>query len=523
MFARRLFLFLLTGLLFLPTDLSSADEKLKGIACRSVHFGYPGPDADVFYNEITVQSSAPGTYFCVIGWNKGYFGIQQLANDKRVAIFSVWDSGDNDPNALANELRTQVLHVDPDVTVRRFGGEGSGGQSFFPFPWEEGKTYRMAVVCRQLEHRTAYSGWLVDPDSGQWRHLITFSTITGGKPMNGFYSFVEDFKRDRKSTQFTRSATFGNMFRYTDQDRKLLPQTKARFTGDSNPVTNIDARILEKGIQLNTGGDLSNDHIALNQSFEVENTAPKDSQWVAELVRRSRADTRTPEERKSASHQRMNQQNTPFLSALPTLPLIQNTHRRTSEEVWQRLLVETALTAKADGLPAPQWLDVRQAIAPQQLSRAEADFLDSQRPDVNDQIDFLWRAERARVLAWSLKMEAEMPWPSKTTLPEELLSRVENQLGKSPASHELRSQGQMLDQADLCYRLHWSVLNAQYMDRDPPAQLQADVLAERHHALAWLLGLPSLESADSAQAIAWAKVKPTVQQIREFASPKSGE
>ncbi|HEY1187196.1 MAG TPA: DUF5077 domain-containing protein, partial [Gemmata sp.] len=50
---------------------SPADEKLKGIACRSVHLGYPAPEGVAFYNEMTVEKSADGTYFMAAGWGKG--------------------------------------------------------------------------------------------------------------------------------------------------------------------------------------------------------------------------------------------------------------------------------------------------------------------------------------------------------------------------------------------------------------------------------------------------------------------
>src|SRR5688572_13286804 len=66
---------------------SSADEKLKGIACRSVHLAYTAEPGTAFYIETTVRSSANGTYFCAIGFNSGYFGIQELANGKKLAIF----------------------------------------------------------------------------------------------------------------------------------------------------------------------------------------------------------------------------------------------------------------------------------------------------------------------------------------------------------------------------------------------------------------------------------------------------
>ena len=108
-----------------------ADERLKGIACRSVHLGYPAPTGTAFYNEVAVEQSAPGTYFIVCGWSKGYFGIQELANGKKLLLFSVWDpAAGNDPAKVAPEKRVKLLHNDPQVRVKRFGNEGTGGQSF---------------------------------------------------------------------------------------------------------------------------------------------------------------------------------------------------------------------------------------------------------------------------------------------------------------------------------------------------------------------------------------------------------
>lgn len=37
-----------------------ADERLKGIACRSVHLAYTAPEGVAFYNEVAVDRSAEG-------------------------------------------------------------------------------------------------------------------------------------------------------------------------------------------------------------------------------------------------------------------------------------------------------------------------------------------------------------------------------------------------------------------------------------------------------------------------------
>lgn len=231
-----------------------ADEKLKGIACRSVHLQYSLPESTAFYNEITVRSSAEGTYFMVCGWNKGYFGIQELGNGKKLLIFSVWDSNQNNPNAVDDDLRTKLIHKDPNTRVGRFGGEGTGGQSFYDLDWKIGETYRFMVTSKVDGKRTIYSGYFFHPEQNKWIHMVSFSTITGSANLRGFYSFVEDFKRNKVSTTLARKAHFGNGWVNTIKEG-WLPVNKAIFTADANPVLNIDAGVENGRFYLATGGN----------------------------------------------------------------------------------------------------------------------------------------------------------------------------------------------------------------------------------------------------------------------------
>ena len=46
--------------------------------------------------SVVVGRSCPSTYFCVVGWGPGgYSGIQQVDQERRVAIFSMWNSGEH--------------------------------------------------------------------------------------------------------------------------------------------------------------------------------------------------------------------------------------------------------------------------------------------------------------------------------------------------------------------------------------------------------------------------------------------
>ncbi len=260
---------------FLFVSLSTpcvADEKLKGIACRSVHLGYPAPEAVAFYNEITVRESAAGTYFMVCGWGKGYFGIQELGNGKKVVLFSVWDPGEqNDPSQVQDEVRVKLLHKDESVRVGRFGNEGTGGQSFFNYDWKIGETYRCLVTAKADGKRSEYAGYFYVPETKTWKHLVTFSTPTGGELLKGKYSFVEDFQRNRVSTTHTRRAEFGPGW-IKAPDGKWQPLGKAHFTGDGNPVVNIDGGAVSGRMFLATGGAIENKTVPLRETFELDVT-----------------------------------------------------------------------------------------------------------------------------------------------------------------------------------------------------------------------------------------------------------
>jgi hypothetical protein len=226
-------------------------------AARSVHLVYPAPEAEVFYNEVTVDRSVDGSYFCVCGFRQGYFGIQQRTGGRsRVVLFSVWDPGDqNDPNGVDPAKRVKLISQGEGVRIGRFGGEGTGGQSFLDMDWQPGKTYRFLVAAKADGDRTTYSAWFHGDDSRKWRHIAAFSTLSGGKPLSGYYSFVEDFRRDGKSATEVRSARYGNGWVRTAAG-DWIALSRARFTADRTTLTdNIDAGIKGGAFYLTTGGD----------------------------------------------------------------------------------------------------------------------------------------------------------------------------------------------------------------------------------------------------------------------------
>jgi len=233
-------------------------------AARSVHLSYQGPQSTAFYNEVTVAETVPDSYFATCGFDNGYFGIQELLpGQERIAIFSLWDPGtQDDPRGVPAKQRVETLYHAEDVEIHRFGGEGTGGQSLFKYHWRTGQTYRFLVEATVEKNKTAFAAYFFLNETGKWKHLATFRTITGGSPLGGYYSFVEDFRRDGQSPHQRRRARFGNGW-VKAMDGKWVQLTEATFTGDKTPLDNIDAGVQDGVFWLATGGD-TRKHTDLN-------------------------------------------------------------------------------------------------------------------------------------------------------------------------------------------------------------------------------------------------------------------
>lgn len=234
------------------------DAELVKRQCRSIHLGYQTPKAKAAYLEVVPEKTTAGTYFCALGFDMGYFGIQDLGGGKKIAIFSVWESdSEMHPDQVPEDKRVGILEKGEGVIDGRFGGEGTGGQSKLPFEWETGKPTKFFVQAKPVGEFTEFTGHIFDPSKNEWRLMATFRTHSKGIPLQGLYSFVEDFRRDYKSAKIIHRASYNNGW-VLDLKGKWQPMLSAKFTGDVTPSMNIDAGPVIGGFFLQTGGDTEN-------------------------------------------------------------------------------------------------------------------------------------------------------------------------------------------------------------------------------------------------------------------------
>jgi CubicO group peptidase (beta-lactamase class C family) len=236
-------------------------------AARSVHLWYmpsTGEKATGVQATVTVRDTVPGTYFCAACFNMGYCGFQEHFDGSRVFIFSVWDPGDPfdfsaNPDAVGEERRVKCLFSKDGVRIRRFGGEGTGGQAMAPYPWKTGVPETVRITAEpDGASRVAFTAWVKRRGAGdEWERMATFSTLHGGKGarIRHAAAFVEDFRRNFESARRTRRADFTDVCFFAggiDSPRRVV---NGVFSADNSPSRAVSAEPAPGGWTLATGGD----------------------------------------------------------------------------------------------------------------------------------------------------------------------------------------------------------------------------------------------------------------------------
>lgn len=175
-----------TANLIFANDANNYYWSRRGPSCH-LSYTIPSGDLEYFYSELTVPAGEDkiGSYFMANGFGEGYFGIQVNSNSERRILFSVWD-----PSAG----QTTLVRKGAGVTAGRFGGEGTGGQSYMIFNWQAGTTYKFLTHAKpDGAGNTVYTSWFFAPESGSWKLLATFTRPGASKYLTNFHGFLENF------------------------------------------------------------------------------------------------------------------------------------------------------------------------------------------------------------------------------------------------------------------------------------------------------------------------------------------
>ncbi|MBI9061483.1 MAG: DUF3472 domain-containing protein [Marinilabiliaceae bacterium] len=235
----------------------------------SVHLNYTIPgsvsEAEWFYNEVNIAEGhdVVGSYFMANGFAEGYFGIQVNSPTERTILFSVWSSYKTDnPSEIPEDERIIPLRKGDGVTVKEFGNEGSGGQSFRKYAWKSGTTYKFLLHAKpSVNNSTDYTAYFYAPEIGKWELIASFRRPKTNTYVKRPHSFLENFYTEQG--QFTRTANYLNQWVFSTAG-EWVEMTEAKFTADNT------ARNAER---LDYAGGVYNDGFYLkNCGFFNENT-----------------------------------------------------------------------------------------------------------------------------------------------------------------------------------------------------------------------------------------------------------
>ena len=178
----------------------------------------------------------------------------------------------------------------------------------------------------------------------------------------------------------------------------------------------------------------------------------------------------------------------PFSENLPVVEDEASIAPRSPEEVAERTLA-LAISAVKGESNDQRLIDslITRYAAKQLFTPAELAFITNPSPTQQQLTDFAWQYECVHVLLWALGHIEKLQPPNQICdVPGEI--SIIRDLGREKLSSTAhpRPLSEILDQADLYYRLHWAAIELR-IDGKSSDKANEEIIDERHKALNWLI------------------------------------
>ena len=304
------------------------DAHLRGFPTPATHlwFGHSteqyAPQNESYewcYQEVLMPKewATINTYLMTLGITGGYMGIQMCGQTVRNedgnytdtipssyqhrVLFSIWDNGDTDITPdLATYLRAGALAYGDDVTINRFGNEGTGCQSMvYNGHWNPGQWVQF-LTCARPEERTIVlkaqdgtdsiirypcsllSTWYKNLEDPEWHYMATIRHSGESHYYNTWYSFIENWA-DTGGELFRR-AYYRNNYQKSVGSGKWYFVNKASFTQTDYQSFINSGEITTRHRRMDYGHGLASD---VPRAFYMQAGGygqPKDSANILPLV-----------------------------------------------------------------------------------------------------------------------------------------------------------------------------------------------------------------------------------------------
>lgn len=240
----------------------------------SVHLKFEIPteakDVEWFYSEIEIPKGQDviGSYFMANGFGEGYFGIQANSLTEKRILFSVWSPFKTDnPNEIPEDYKIKLIKKGDGVITKKFGNEGSGGQSYKVYNWKTEVTYGFLLRGQPTnDNSTIYTAYFFDPEINTWILIAQFERPKTNTTLKNLYSFLENFKPQQGV--FERKGIYKNQWVYNKNGWHEL--NKIKFTGD-NTARKQNRMDFSGGVENNAfflqNCGFTNNHTKLDSKF----------------------------------------------------------------------------------------------------------------------------------------------------------------------------------------------------------------------------------------------------------------
>ena len=124
---------------------------------------------------------------------------------------------------------------------------------------------------------------------------------------------------------------------------------------------------------------------------------------------------------------------------------------------------------------------------------------------VQEANDMQWRMEMCMTIFWAYGFlgDDDLPFPSEITDTTDMVNLIGscNDFDELMTHVRMHSASEILDHADMCYRMDWACVEAR-IKNDPTicGELMSDVVTEQHKGYCWLIGAEGAEDWDNVIA-----------------------
>lgn len=210
------------------------------------------------------------------------------------------------------------------------------------------------------------------------------------------------------------------------------------------------------------------------------------------------------EQRKNKTLAYLQEKAIPYTASLPQLPTIEACQFKTREDIARRavvlLIVIQFACDVAQGGNVEESRDffikmLRTYKVEDYLTSNERDFLQASEPDVQEAINISWQYEAYWTLIWALGFVEKLDFPDEVCDCEYAIQVVSNceTFEQFFLQTVMRSQEEILDEADKIYRYHWACVDSRIKDQAAPAGMNESIVMERRRGLFWIIGHRSEE------------------------------